>query len=83
MEEINQFILDYLQREYDLPSDIDILSFNYVKEGYIDSLGLIHFIALIEDEFGIAFTDDELASDDVKIVGRMIALIAAKTSVRR
>ena len=83
MEEVKQFILDYLQREYDLPADVDILSFNYVKEGYIDSLGLLHFIALIEDEFGIAFTDEELGSDDVKIVGRMIALIEKKASERR
>lgn len=83
MEEIKQFILDYLEREYDLPADVDILSFNYVKEGYIDSLGLLHFIALIEDEFGVAFTDEELSSDDVKIVGRMIALIEKKASGRR
>ena len=78
MEQIKDFIVDYIQREYTLPDDSDIMSLNYVEEGYIDSLGLIQFIAVIEDEFGISFTDDELASPDIKVVGKLAALVFAK-----
>lgn len=78
MENVKEFIIDYIQREYTIPDDIDIMNLNYVEEGYIDSLGLIQFIAVIEDEFGISFTDEDLASPDVKVVGKMVALVTAK-----
>ena len=78
MEKVKDFIVDYIQREYTIPDDIDIMSLNYVEEGYVDSLGLIQFIAMIEDEFGITFSDDELASPDVKVVGKMVDLVTSK-----
>ena len=78
MENVKEFIIDYIQREYDIPDDVDIENLNYVEEGYIDSLGLIQFIAVIEDEFGITFTDDDLAGEDIKVVGKMAELIASK-----
>ena len=78
MENVKDFIIDYIQREYTIPDDVDIMNLNYVEEGYVDSLGLIQFIAVIEDEFGIAFSDEDLASPDVKVVGKMIALIESK-----
>lgn len=78
MEKIKEFIVEYIQREYTLPGDVDITNLNYAEEGYIDSLGLIQFITVIEDEFGIIFTDEELASEDVKVVGKMAELVYAK-----
>lgn len=57
MENIKEFIVDYIQREYTIPEDVDILSLNYVEAGYIDSLGMIQFIVTLEDKFHIAFTD--------------------------
>ena len=78
MQGVKEFIVDYIQREYTVPDDIDIMELNYVDEGYIDSLGLIQFIAVIEDEFGIAFTDEELAGDDIKVVGKTINLVLTK-----
>lgn len=78
MENVKDFIVEYIQREYTLPEDIDIMNLNYVEEGYIDSLGLIQFIAVIEDEFGITFSDEDLASEDIKVVGKMVDLVTAK-----
>ena len=78
MENVKEFIIDYIQREYTIPDDIDIMNLNYVEEGYVDSLGLIQFIAVIEDEFGITFTDEDLASPDVKVVGKMVNLVSSK-----
>ena len=78
MDNVKDFIVDYIQREYTIPEDTDILNLNYVEEGYIDSMGLIQFIAVIEDEFNITFTDEDLASEDVKVVGKMVNLVASK-----
>ena len=54
------------------------MGLNYVEEGYIDSMGLIQFITVIEDEFNITFTDEELAGEDVKVVGKMVDLVTSK-----
>jgi acyl carrier protein len=78
MDSVKDFIVDYIQREYTIPEDTDIMNLNYVEEGYIDSMGLIQFIAVIEDEFNITFTDEDLASEDVKVVGKMVNLVTSK-----
>ena len=78
MENVKEFIVEYIQREYTIPEDVDIMNLNYVEEGYIDSLGLIQFIAVIEDEFGITFSDEDLAGEDIKVVGKMVDLVTAK-----
>lgn len=79
MQNIQTFITDYIQREYTIPEDVDILALNYIETGYVDSLGLIQFIATIEDEFSIEFTDDDLANPDIKVVGKLIRMIEEKT----
>lgn len=78
MENIKEFIVDYIQREYTISEDIDIMALNYVESGYIDSLGLIQFIATIEDEFSVEFTNEELASDEVRVVGELVKMIYSK-----
>lgn len=78
MEEIKEFIVDYIQREYTLPADTDVMELNYIESGYIDSLGFVQFVALIEEEFDIVFSDEELDSPDMKVVGKLVALIDRK-----
>lgn len=78
MENVKDFIIDYIQREYTISDDIDIMNLDYVESGYIDSLGMIQFIAVIEDEFGISFSEDELVDPDIKVVGKLIDMVVAK-----
>lgn len=78
MENVKDFIIDYIQREYTIPEDIDIMNLNYVESGYVDSLGMIQFIAVIEDEYGISFSDDELAEPGIKVVGKLVDMVVAK-----
>lgn len=78
MEEIKEFIVDYIQREYTLPADTDVMELNYIESGYIDSLGFVQFVALIEEEFDIVFSDEEIDSPDMKVVGKLVALIDRK-----
>lgn len=78
MNNIKEFVIEYLEREYSLPKDIDLDSFNYLKSGYVDSIGVIQFICMIEDEFDIEFSDEELADPTYQITGKMIELIEKK-----
>lgn len=75
---IEEFIVDYLQREYTIPEDVDIKKLNFVDQAYIDSLGMINFIVELEDNFGITFTDEEIASEEFKVVGTLTELIEKK-----
>ncbi len=79
MNEIRQFILDRLQEEYDLPKDVDLDAYNYMENGYIDSVALVSFVVELEDEFGISFSDEELTSHDFKTIGGLVKMITAKT----
>ena len=78
MESVKDFIIEYIQREYTIPDDIDIINLNFVDEGYVDSMGLVQFIFTLEDEFGISFSEDELQNPDIKVVGKLIAIVEAK-----
>ena len=82
-EKIEAFVIEYIQREYTFPEGTDIMSLNYVESGYVDSLGLIQFIATIEDEFGIEFTDEDMSSPNIKVVGTLIAMIEQKIISRK
>lgn len=79
MPDIKQFILDYIQSEYTLPPDTDTDALNYVETGYVDSIGMIRFIAELEDAFGIAFSDEELTAPSFKTVGGLADRIKQKT----
>ena len=35
MENVKDFIIDYMQREYTIPDDVDIIKLNFVEEGYV------------------------------------------------
>lgn len=79
MSEVREYVLDALQREYTFKAGVDVDSINYIEEGYMDSLGLLQFIVELEDEFGITFTEEELASPEFRKVGSLIALIEEKS----
>ncbi len=78
MDEIREFVLEHIQSEYDLPEDVDIDSFNYMENGYIDSVGIVSFVMEIEDEFGISFDDKELMDERFKVIGSLIEMIKEK-----
>jgi len=78
MSEVQEYIVDYLQREYSLPEDIDYETFNFVENGYVDSMAMIQFIVLLEDEFGIAFSDDELKDCSFRTIGGLTKIVEKK-----
>jgi acyl carrier protein len=79
-DDIKKFLLRLIQKSGNLPGGVNVDTFNYVDTGYVDSVGLIKFIVELEQEFGVEFTEDEIASPAFKTVGGVAALIAAKRS---
>lgn len=78
MADVKEFVTEYIQREYTVPEDVDIMKLNYIEAGYIDSMGYIQFISTIEDEFGIEFEVEDIDNPDMRIVGKLIEFIKEK-----
>lgn len=78
MKDIRKAILDFVEREYKLPENIDYETFDIMENGYVDSMGLVQFVAILEDDFNIEFTADELLSSAFKTIGGLERLIKAK-----
>lgn len=76
--QIKEFILEELQKNYDINTDLDWEELNFVEEGYITSLGLIQFVVELEEQFNIRFTDEEIMSKEFQIVGRLVKLVEKK-----
>ena len=79
MNDIKEFIIDYLQREYTIEAE-DIMSLNFVETGYVDSFGLLTFILSLEQEYGIEFSEEELQDPSFKVVGSLIETVAKKVA---
>lgn len=80
MEKIRQIILDFVEREYKLPENVDYDTFDFVEKGFVDSMGMVQFVAILEDEFDIEFSADELLSNDFRTVGGLEKLIQKKVN---
>ena len=79
--EPREYVLMMLQREYSFKEDADVDSIDYIAEGYMDSIGIMQFIVDLEAEYDIQFTDEELSSSDIKIVGKLIGIVEKKTGI--
>lgn len=78
MENVKEFVKDCLEREYDLPADVDFDTFDFIKTGYIDSIGYIQFISMLEDEYDITFDSEELDDEENQIAGNLVKLVERK-----
>lgn len=77
-KKIEGFLLELLEQKHVVPKDVDIDSFDYMKDGYVDSMSMIKFMVDIEDEFGITFEKDDIQNTDINILGQLINLIEKK-----
>lgn len=80
MKDIRKVILDYTEREYKLPADADLDTFDLFDNGYIDSMGMVQFTAILEDEFDIEFTAEELLSKEFRTVSGLESIIRRKVN---
>lgn len=80
--EIRDFIVMSLQKKKKIPQNFlnDIDNFNYLHEGQIDSLELIHFIISIEEKFKFTFSEKNKESQKFRTVGGLTNIILSKLS---
>lgn len=82
MEKIRQAILDFVEREYKLPENVDYDTFDFVENGFVDSMGMVQFVTILEDEFDIEFSAEELLSEDFRTVSGLEKLIERKINAK-
>jgi len=63
----------FTDQGFDYPDDT-----SFLKEGIIDSLGIIELVSFVEKEFGISVADQELLPSNFDSVARLTAYISAK-----
>ena len=78
MDNIKNTILEFVEREYKLPENIDYKSFDYIENGYVDSMRLVQFVAILEGKYNIEFSKDELLSDDFRTIHGLEEMIQSK-----
>ncbi len=74
-EEIKKFIINYLEKKGKLPDDIDFDNFDYINNGYVDSMGIIKFVAAIEEKYNIEITEEDILSQEFRKINGLINLI--------
>lgn len=53
-----------------------------LESGVIDSTGIMHVVAFLEERFGIAVEDDDMVADNLESVDRIAAFVGRKQELR-
>lgn len=53
-----------------------------LESGIIDSTGIMHVVAFLEESFGITIDDDDLIADNLDSVERIAAFVERKRTLR-
>ena len=78
MEKIKKFVIDYIERKGKIPENACLDTFNYVRSGHIDSVGMFKFVVEIEAEFDIEISNEDLLTQRFSTIGGLISLISEK-----
>ena len=76
--DIKECILELIQKNKSLPLGTDFETFEYMDNGFLDSLGVLQFIMALEEEFSIKFTDTEFESPSFRTLGGLLSILAVK-----
>tara|TARA_B110000037_G_C17074670_1_gene487330 strand:- start:1374 stop:1640 length:267 start_codon:yes stop_codon:yes gene_type:complete len=74
-------ILSFMEKKKKIPIKFkkEILNFEYLDYGQIDSLEIIDFIIFINKKFKIKLTNKDISSKKFRIFGGLIEIINKKT----
>ncbi len=53
-----------------------------LESGVIDSTGIMHVVAFLEERFGIAVEDEDLVADNLESVARIAGYVERKKALR-
>lgn len=69
-------VIEFFKSHGELPKmDHEVMGFNYLDSGLIDSMKLVEMIVIFEDKFKIKFTHEELQSNEFRTISGLINLI--------
>jgi acyl carrier protein len=51
---------------------------SFMKEGIIDSTGVLELIAFIEDQYGLSVEDNEMTPENLDTIDNLVGFISAK-----
>lgn len=75
---VRQVVHAYVQKKDRLPAAFDPDTFDYLDQGYVDSIGVIQFMGLLEERFGISFEDADLESPEFRTIGGLVRMVLRK-----
>ena len=78
-EEIRQKVSAFIKKNYlfDESKIIDPAA-SLMGTGVLDSTGILELITFVEDEFGVAFSDEELTSENFDSLDRVASVLERK-----
>lgn len=82
-DSITQFVIGLIEKKGKLPQNEDILAFNYIDSGYVDSIGIIKFVVEIEAKYEIEITEADIESNEFRTIGGLIYIINKKIAGRK
>jgi acyl carrier protein len=77
--DLNQRIRNYVYTQFPLARQRSIVDAHPLLEGgIVDSLGILDLVGFLENEFGIAISDDDLLPENFRSITTIAAFIRAK-----
>ena len=73
-DRIRRFVVDDLHG----PSQVTV-DYPLIERGVVDSLGIMHLVSFIENEYRVTVEDEELTPDNFATIGALANLVRAKT----
>ena len=75
---IKAFIVQLLEKKGTVPYDDSIDDYAFFDNGHIDSLGLMQFLVVIEQEFDIELSEEDIVSKQFRTVSGLTSMIETK-----
>jgi acyl carrier protein len=79
-QKLRQFIINdflYGQESQNLLGDDSL-----IEKGIIDSTGVLHLVAFLQEEFNIEVLDEDVVPENLDTLNRLVSFIKRKASVR-
>lgn len=77
-EQIREFIVNYIEKKGKLPKNINFDEFDYITNGYIDSMGLIKFVVALEEKFNIELSEEDIMAQKFRTINGLVNTIYEK-----
>lgn len=76
--DIREYIVKEIKKKGPIPENVNIDDMDYIAGGYIDSIAMMRFVVLLEEKFGIEFSEEEITSQEFRTVRGLANIIEKK-----